>query len=123
MKMRPSWIFTAFLAMGVHNAYAAELRVLDQKGLSRAVRVVSGRGSVVVRLSRATQESAAHLVLAPVDVISRDVEGEPEPEESGPITEQSVVVRFSSVREGTWQLKGQPGPSEILSVAIVPEAR
>jgi hypothetical protein len=87
----------------------ADLRIIDELGLTRAVSTASGTGDVSVRLTPEAKGDDRP-VLTHVDGISPDISGNPGDE---------GLYLFQSVGQGTWQIKLPQSDLTISEVTIV----
>jgi len=93
--------FCVILTLAIFNlqsAFAAELKVVDDRNLVRAVRVVSAPAAVKVTFKESSS-SGASISISNIDGVQQDL--------SASIENNSA--RFSNVREGTWKLKVPAG--------------
>ncbi len=88
-------------------ASAGEIRILDSRGLVRAVRTVESPMKVVVETRSAGNNKKATLINS--DGIGHDIKG---------VEEGVSSITFPQVSEGTWQIQDPPS-SEVKTVKIL----
>ena len=89
-------------------SHAGEIRILDSRGLVRAVRSVESPMKVLIEIrSPLLEDKKATLINS--DGIGHDIKG---------VAESKSELAFPQVSEGTWQIQ-EPPSSQIKSVKIV----
>ena len=100
------WGVVVLMLVSTSSAWAWEIKVVDEQGLTRAVRETVENQTV--RIVIAGDEHPLRAVLVNVDGIASDVDG---------VREDLNTIMFRSVSEGTWRIVLTP-KREIRSVAI-----
>ena len=107
--MRCKIFLTNFLCAAIFlplSVMAAEIRIVDANGLTRAVRAVEGGGNVTLHLAN---EGKSGGTLVHTDGLASDISG----------VARGTEVVFLKVRNGTWRIEGVS--ETIREVDIVPE--
>lgn len=96
-------------------AHAAELKIVDNMGLTRAVKEVSESGAVTVELRRTGEADGSaemKMDLSNVDGIASDING---------VAQNSSMFSFQRVPAGTWKIKSSKKNVSISVVKISPQ--
>ena len=90
-------VLLALLIQIPSATWAAEVRVVDERGLLRAVRSVKSKAQILIKIQRSTSESSSpkSLTLTSADGIAGDVEAAPQSEGE---------YRASGIEGGTWKI-------------------
>jgi hypothetical protein len=94
-------------------ATAGELKIVDARGLIRALKEVRDSSTVIVTIeskpSDPTVKTLPTIVLSNVNGLAGDISGQP-------VSNQSM--RFENVPHGEWRIQSATGPLEVRSVEI-----
>ncbi|MEZ4754783.1 MAG: hypothetical protein R3A13_10840 [Bdellovibrionota bacterium] len=103
-------LFIAFSLLCVPSLVFAELRVLDESGLTRAIHFTTEPASIKINIS-SNDTNNIHVKLVNVDGLAADIE-------SIYYDEELVIPEVS---QGSWQISLQPKSAVITSVKIEAE--
>ena len=95
MKLR-FLVLPVLLVLMVPCAYAGQIKIVDQRGLTRAVRKVPDKARVIIKVNTAT-ENASEITLSNIDGMGGDVAGR---------AGESTQIVFENISEGTWEIRG-----------------
>ena len=105
-------VWAAGLVCSSAAAHAADVRIVDEQGLTRAIKTVKTEAEVVIEL--VTPDSHASFVLSHADGIAGD--------RPGSVTADGKL-HFEGVREGTWRIVSKGGQApKVRTVKIVPHS-
>ena len=94
-------------------ATAGELKIVDARGLIRALKEVRDSSTVIVTIeskpSDPTAKTPPTVVLSNVNGLAADISGQPGSNQS---------MRFENVPHGEWRVQSASGPIEVRSIEI-----
>ena len=95
-----------------HTAFAAELRVIDNLGLTRAVSSIGESAVITISLlpdGKESHQEEITVVLSNIDGLSPDLKGQPS---------NRLQYIFNRVRNGTWRIILEPAGLKVGEVKI-----
>ena len=102
-----------FIGVTPHGAVAGELKILDARGLIRALKETRGVSTVIISLEENAADTAAQkslsVVLSNVNGLAADISGR---------RGSSQTLIFEQVPEGEWRIQISGAPTGIRSVEI-----